>query len=230
MDERRWEDVDSYLESQLLDEDAVLDDVTRTSREAGLPAIAVSPLQGKFLNLLAGLIGARHVLEVGTLGGYSAIWLGRALPPPPLGRLVTLELNPVHAEVAQANIAKAGLAETVEVRVGPALESLPKVAAEFGDGAFDLTFIDADKQNNASYFKAALKLTRPGGVIVVDNVVRGGAVADAASTDGSVVGTRKLLDEMAREPGIMATALQTVGAKGYDGFAIAIVEGRAGPS
>jgi len=225
MDERRWNDVDNYLGSQLLEDDPVLNRATETSQQAGLPAIAVSPLQGKFLYLLARLIGARQVLEIGTLGGYSAIWLGRALPAAPVGRLVTLEVNPMHADVAQVNIADAGLAEVVEVRVGAALETLPKLATEFGEGVFDFTFIDADKQNNAEYFSSALKLTRPGGVIVVDNVVRQGHVVDESSDDSSVVGTRKLFAAMAQEKTMTATAIQTVGLKGYDGFAIAIVEG-----
>jgi predicted O-methyltransferase YrrM len=225
MDERRWNDVDNYLGSQLLEDDPVLNRATEASQQAGLPAIAVSPLQGKFLYVLARLIGARQVLEIGTLGGYSAIWLGRALPAAPVGRLVTLEVNPMHADVAQVNIADAGLAEVVEVRVGAALETLPKLATEFGEGAFDFTFIDADKQNNAEYFSWALKLTRPGGVIVVDNVVRQGHVVDERSEDSSVVGTRKLFAEMAQEKTMTATAIQTVGLKGYDGFAIAIVEG-----
>jgi len=225
MDERRWTDVDNYLGSQLLEDDPVLNRVTETSQQSGLPAIAVSPLQGKFLNLLARLIGARQVLEIGTLGGYSAIWLGRALPAAPVGRLVTLEVNPMHADVAQVNIADAGLAEVVEIRVGAALEALPKLATEFGEGTFDFTFIDADKQNNAEYFSWALKLTRPGGVVVVDNVVRQGHVVDERSDDSSVVGTRKLFAEMAQEKSMTATAIQTVGLKGYDGFAIAIVEG-----
>ena len=217
--------MDNYLGSQLLEDDPVLNRATETSQQAGLPAIAVSPLQGKFLYLLARLIGARQVLEIGTLGGYSAIWLGRALPAAPVGRLVTLEVNPMHADVAQVNIADAGLAEVVEVRVGAALETLPKLATEFGEGVFDFTFIDADKQNNAEYFSSALKLTRPGGVIVVDNVVRQGHVVDESSDDSSVVGTRKLFAAMAQEKTMTATAIQTVGLKGYDGFAIAIVEG-----
>src|SRR5579863_6237330 len=224
MDERRWNDVDNYLGSQLLEDDPVLNRATETSQQSGLPAIAVSPLQGKFLYVLARLIGARQVLERGTLGGYSAIWLGRAVPAAPVGRLVTLEVNPMHADVAQVNIADAGLAEVVEIRVGAALETLPKLAAEFGEGAFDFTFIDADKQNNADYFSWALKLTRPGGVIVVDNVVRQGHVVDERSEDSSIVGTRKLFAEMAQEKTMTATAIQTVGLKGYDGFAIAIVE------
>jgi predicted O-methyltransferase YrrM len=225
MDERRWIDVDNYLGSQLLEDDPVLNRATEASQQSGLPAIAVSPLQGKFLYVLARLIGARQVLEIGTLGGYSAIWLGRALPVAPVGRLVTLEVNPMHADVAQVNIADAGLAEVVEIRVGPALETLPKLATELGEGAFDFTFIDADKQNNAEYFSWALKLTRPGGVIVVDNVVRQGHVADERSEDSAVVGTRRLFAEMAQEKTMTATAIQTVGLKGYDGFAIAIVEG-----
>jgi predicted O-methyltransferase YrrM len=225
MDERRWHEVDSYLGSQLLEDDPVLDRVTETSQQAGLPPIAVSPLQGKFLYMLARLIGARRVLEVGTLGGYSAIWLGRALPPAPAGRLVSLEVNPMHAEIAQVNIADAGLAETVEVRVGVALESLPKLAAEFGEGAFDFSFIDADKHNNAAYFSWALQLTRPGGIIVVDNVVREGHVVDEKSDDPAILGTRRLFSDMALQRGMTATAIQTVGLKGYDGFAIAIVEG-----
>jgi predicted O-methyltransferase YrrM len=224
MDERRWSEVDNYIGSQLLEDDPVLNRVTETSQQAGLPPIAVSPLQGKFLYLLARLLGARQVLEIGTLGGYSAIWLGRALPSAPVGRLVSLEVNPMHADVAQVNIADAGLAETVEVRVGSALDSLPKLAKELGEGAFDFTFIDADKQNNAAYFSWAMKLTRPGGVIVVDNVVRQGHVVDERSDDPSVVGTRKLFAEMAQEKRMTATALQTVGLKGYDGFTISIVE------
>jgi predicted O-methyltransferase YrrM len=169
-------------------------------------------------------MGARQVLEIGTLGGYSAIWLGRALPPAPVGRLVSLEVNPMHADVALVNIADAGLAETVEVRVGAALDSLPKLAQALGEGAFDFTFIDADKQNNAAYFSWAMKLTRPGGVIVVDNVVRQGHVVDDRSDDQSVLGTRKLFAEMAQDKRMTATALQTVGVKGYDGFTISIVE------
>jgi predicted O-methyltransferase YrrM len=224
MDERLWHDVDAYLGAQLLGDDAVLDRVTETSQQSGLPAIAVSPLQGKFLYLLARLVGARRILEVGALGGYSAIWMGRALPPAPVGKLVTLEVNPMHADVAQVNIADAGLAEVVEVRLGAALDSLPTLATEFGEGAFDFTFIDANKQNNAAYFSWAMRLTRPGGVIVVDNVVRQGHVVDAKSEEPSVVGTRKLFDAMAQDKRMTATAIQTVGLKGYDGFTISIVE------
>lgn len=230
MDDRHWDEVDSYLGLHLLEDDAVLDDALEASRKAGLPEIAVSPLQGKFLYILARLIGARNVLEIGTLGGYSAIWLGRALPPAPAGRLVSLELNPRHADVARANLARAGLAETVEVLVGPALETLSKLRAEVGDSKFDLAFIDADKPNNPAYFAAALQLVRPGGVIVVDNVVRQGSVADAKSDDPAVVGTRRLFEDIAGVKEAVATAIQTVGMKGHDGFAIALVEGRQGPS
>jgi predicted O-methyltransferase YrrM len=230
MDNALWEQVDSYLAGQLVGDDDVLTATLRASADAGLPAISVSPLQGKFLHVLARLMGARRVLEIGSLGGYSAIWIGRALPPPPDGRLISLEVDHHHAAVARANISNAGLSGTVEVIVGPALESLPRVARDLGPASFDLTFIDADKANNAAYYRWALQLTRPGGAIIVDNVVRDGKVADAESSDPSVVGTRELFETMARAPEedlprAAATALQTVGAKGYDGFAISIVEG-----
>jgi predicted O-methyltransferase YrrM len=232
MDNTRWDKVDHYLEGLLVGDDDVLTGTLRASADAGLPAISVSPLQGKLLHILARLIGARRVLEIGSLGGYSAIWLGRALPPPPEGRLVSLEVNHHHAAVARANISNAGLSGTVEVMTGPALESLPRVEREFGPASFDLTFIDADKPNNAAYYRWALQLTRPGGAIIVDNVVRDGNVADAESTDPSVVGTRQLFETMLRTadeelPTAPATAIQTVGAKGYDGFAISVVEGNA---
>ena len=235
MDKARWEEVDDYLEGLLVGEDDVLTCTLRASSEAGLPAISVSPLQGKFLHLLARLMGARRVLEIGSLGGYSAIWLGRALPPPPEGKLVSLEVNHHHAAVARANIANAGLSGTVDVVIGPALESLPRLARELGPASFDLTFIDADKPNNPAYYRWALQLTRPGGVIIVDNVVRDGRVADAESSDPSVVGTRELFESMAHAPGpdvpaATVTALQTVGLKGYDGFAIAVVEGTPRPA
>ncbi len=178
----------------------------------------MSPNQGKLLHLIARLRGARRILEIGTLGGYSTIWLARALPAD--GRLVTLEYAAKHAEVARANLARAGLADRVDVRVGPALDTLPTL-----EGPFDLVFIDADKPNNPGYFRHALRLTRPGSVIIVDNVVRGGRVADAASTDPAVVGTRALADLLAAEPTVDATMIQTVGAKGYDGFAFALVTG-----
>jgi len=223
MSEQLWDQVDRYLEEVLLDEDEVLKGALDASRHAGLPAINVSAVQGKFLQLLAQLMGARRILEVGSLGGYSAIWLGRALPPG--GSLVSLELSPRHAEVAQANIARAGLSGSVQVRVGPALETLPQLAVEVGGPHFDLTFIDADKPNNAAYFAWALRLTRPGGVIIVDNVIRQGGVVDETSQDPGVVGARALFDAMAAAPNVVASAIQTVGAKGYDGFAIALVAG-----
>jgi predicted O-methyltransferase YrrM len=171
-------------------------------------------------------MGARRVLEIGSLGGYSAIWLGRALPPG--GKLVTLELNSCHADVARDNIARAGLSPVAEVIVGPALETLPRLAADVGNAHFDLTFIDADKPNNAGYFEWALRLTRPGGAIVVDNVVRGGAVVDETSVGPEVLGVRGLFEAMAGGTAVVASALQTVGAKGYDGFAIAVVGSRSG--
>ena len=217
-----WNAVDQVFNNALIGEDPVLEAALAASRAAGLPAIAVAPNQGKMLQLMARMVGAARILEVGTLGGYSAIWLARALPPG--GRLVTLEIDPKHAEVARANLAAAGLTELAEVRVGPAVETLPVLAAEGGD-PFDLVFIDADKPSNAAYFSWALKLSRPGSLIVVDNVARGGAVADAASQDASVQGVRRLLDLIAAEPRVSATAVQTVGDKGYDGFLMALVVG-----
>ncbi|HUB70027.1 MAG TPA: O-methyltransferase [Acidimicrobiales bacterium] len=221
MDNQLWEKVDDYLETALDGRDDVLSEVLFSSREAGLPAIQVSAMQGKFLHVLARLIGARRVLEIGALGGYSAIWLGRALPPE--GKLVSLEVDARHAEVARANIDRAGLSALAEVRVGPALAALPGLVEEFGEGSFDLSFIDADKRNNPAYFRWALRLTRPGGAIVVDNVVRQGRVADPAQSGPDEAGTRQLFAEMASEPSVTAAALQTVGSKGYDGFAIAFV-------
>ncbi|MFJ9856236.1 O-methyltransferase [Streptomyces albogriseolus] len=219
---RTWNAVDDWFTGRLLDDDPdeALAAALRDSDAAGLPPIAVSPLQGKLLQLLARLTGARRVLEIGTLGGYSTIWLGRALPAD--GRLVTLEYDPRHAEVAVRNIARAGLAERVEVRVGPALESLPKLADE-QPPPFDLVFIDADKANNPHYVEWALRLTAAGSLIVLDNVVRGGRVADPENTDPDVVGTRAALDLFGSHPRLDATAVQTVGAKGYDGFALARV-------
>jgi predicted O-methyltransferase YrrM len=221
MSDKTWDNVDSYLEGALGVQDDVLRATVDASDKAGLPAIAVSPLQGKFLFVLARLMNARRVLEVGTLGGYSAICLGRALPPG--GKLISLELDPHHAEVARANLDRAGLSGTVEVRVGPALQTLPALAVEVGDASFDIAFIDADKGNNAAYFAWALRLCRPGGAIVVDNVVRNGLIADESSSDPNVAGVRRLFEAIATEPSVVATALQTVGAKGYDGFAIALV-------
>jgi predicted O-methyltransferase YrrM len=190
------------------------------SATAGLPAINVAPNQGKLLHLLARMAGARAILEVGTLGGYSTIWLARALPPG--GRLVTLEAEPHHAEVAAINLDRAGVADVVEVVVGKAVDTLPRLA-EDGRGPFDFVFIDADKPGNPDYFAWAVRLARPGAVIVVDNVVRGGAVADAGSDDPAVVGTRRLFEVVAAEPRVRATAVQTVGSKGHDGFLLALV-------
>ena len=220
-DNQLWERVDSYLGEVLGDGDEVLGSVLESSREAGLPGIQVSPMLGKFLHLLARLMGAKRVLEIGSLGGYSAIWLGRALPAG--GKLVSLELEPRHAELARANIDRARLSDVVEVRLGAALETLPALAEELGPGSFDLSFIDADKPNNPAYFQWALHLTRPGGAVVVDNVVRQGRVADQAANEPAVQGTRQLFEVMGAQAGVVAAALQTVGTKGHDGFAIALV-------
>jgi predicted O-methyltransferase YrrM len=222
MAEATWTEVDVYFETGLRKGDpalqAALDHVLSASAAAGLPAIHVSPLQGKFLKLLAELMGARRILEVGTLGGYSTLWLASALPTD--GRLVSLELSPHHADVARDNISRAGYGARVEVRAGPAIETLPGLLTEFGR-TFDLAFIDADKPSNADYFKAALRLVRPGGAILVDNVVRKGEVADPVSEDPNVAGVRRLVDLIAAEPRASATVLQTVGEKGYDGFLMA---------
>jgi predicted O-methyltransferase YrrM len=218
MDQDRWTAVDSYLGHALAPHDDVLDAALRACHDAGLPDIAVSANQGKLLQLLARMIGARRVLEIGTLGGYSAIWLARALPAD--GRLVTIEADPAHADVARANLDRAGLADRVEIRVGRALDVLPTLDAST---PFDLAFIDADKANNAHYVRWALELGRPGGVIVVDNVVRRGHVVDADSDDPSVRGTREAIELLRDEPRLDATALQTVGVKGYDGLAVALI-------
>ncbi|MFI9173002.1 O-methyltransferase [Streptomyces lincolnensis] len=219
-DSRLWDDVDDYFTTQLAPQDDVLDAAVRDSEGAGLPSIAITAPQGKLLQLLAQIQGARNILELGTLGGYSTIWLARALPAD--GRLVSLEYDPRHAEVATRNIARAGLEQVVEVRVGPALESLPKLADE-NPAPFDLVFIDADKGNNPHYVEWALKLTREGSLIVVDNVVRGGRVADATSTAPDVRGTRTAIELIGGHPRLSGTAIQTVGGKGYDGFALARV-------
>jgi predicted O-methyltransferase YrrM len=220
MPQTLWTAVDDYIVASLSPSDPALDQALADSQAAGLPAINVAPNQGKLLQLMARMIGARRILEVGTLGGYSTIWLARALPKD--GQLISLEYNAAHAEVARANLARAGLSDITEVRVGPALDSLPVLAAE-GQEPFDLVFIDADKQNNPGYFTWALKLTRPGGVIIVDNVVRGGAVVEADSRDPNVLGIRRMYELIAAEPRVSATAVQTVGSKGHDGFAIALV-------
>ena len=212
-----WSAVDRFVVDTLSDSDPVLDAAQRAADTAGLPAISVSAAQGKFLHLMARICGARRILEIGTLAGYSTIWLGRALPPG--GQLITLEYDPRHADVARANIARAGLADRVEVRVGRALEALPGLVV---DEPFDLIFIDADKPSTADYFRWALKLSRPGTVIVVDNVVRDGRLVDA-NGDGDVQGMRRFLEAAANEARVEGTVLQTVGVKGYDGFALLLV-------
>ncbi|HYB77823.1 MAG TPA: O-methyltransferase [Thermoplasmata archaeon] len=230
MTEPSWEHVDAYFESHLLLPDPVLDACLRASAEAHLPSIQVSPSQGKLLHLLARAIGARRILEIGTLGGYSTIWLARALPEG--GRLISLELDPKHAEVARTNVARAGLDARVEIRVGRAIDSLPKLAAQ-GAGPFDLVFVDADKPSTRAYFEWARRLSRPGALIVVDNVVRKGELANAASTDANVRGMREFVESLASDKGVSATGIQTVGTKGYDGFLLAWVEegvGQAGAS
>lgn len=215
-----WKTVDDHLEALLVPSDPVLVAALRKSAAAGLPPIQVSPMQGRFLHVLARSIGARRVLEVGTLGAYSTIWLARALPPG--GHLVTLESNPRHVEVARHNLERAGLLSLVEIRAGPALESLPRLREE-GAGLFDLAFIDADKPNTAEYFEWAVRLSRPGGVIVVDNVVRKGELADETSRDPNVQGMHRFLRQLAADPRVVGSVVQTVGAKGYDGFAFVLV-------
>ena len=227
MNQEQWTAVDRYITEMLISPDAALEAAVEASEAAGLPRIAVAPNQGKLLQLLARTRGARRVLEIGTLGGYSTIWLARALPPG--GRLITLEIDPKHAEVARGNLARAGLASVVDVRLGRALETLPRLAAERA-GPFDLTFIDADKANIPAYFEWALKLAAPGGLIVVDNVIRDGLVIDDASTDPNVQGVRRLNELLRAEPRVSATTIQTVGARGYDGFTLAVVVGTAGSS
>ncbi len=218
--QEQWTAVDRYFHTLFVPSESVLDSVLEAGKEAGLPAIQVAPNQAKLLWILARMLDAKKILEIGTLGGYSSIWLARAMPAG--GRLITLEADPRHAAVARENIAHAGLSDDIEVRTGRALDLLPGIVAE-GIGPFDLVFIDADKRNNPAYFSWALKLTRRGSLIFVDNVVRNGAVADPKSADPSVVGTRRFLELAAAEPRVSAVAIQTVGEKGYDGLAIALV-------
>jgi predicted O-methyltransferase YrrM len=220
MSQSQWTAVDAYFAQQLVEHDPALQAALEMSAEAGLPPINVTPNQGKLLHLLARLQGARRILEIGTLGGYSTIWLARALPDD--GHLVSLEAVAKHAQLAEANIARAGLAGIVEIRLGPALETLPKLAEE-ARGPFDLTFIDADKERIPEYFRWALEMSHPGSVVIVDNVVRQGAVADEAAADPDVKGVRRFIEMLAAEPRVTATAVQTVGSKGWDGFAIALV-------
>ncbi len=220
MADELWTQVDEYFSERLLPRDPSLESALEMSVAAGLPAISVSPSQGKLLQILAQLVGARSILEIGTLGGYSTIWLARGLQAG--GHLVTLEIDPKHADVARSNISRAGLRDVVEVRTGNALETLSQLSAE-RRGPFDLVFIDADKQNIPTYFEWALKLSRPGTLIVVDNVVRDGAVIDAASDDPSVQGVRRFVELLGAEKRASGTVLQTVGIKGYDGLAIVLV-------
>jgi len=218
MSQKTWTAVDDYFSGMLLQPDTALDAATDASEAAGLPDIAVAPNQGKLLYLLARMQGAKRILEIGTLGGYSTIWLARALPPG--GKLVTLEYDPKHADVARENVARAGFAGVVEVRTGRALDLLPSLS-----GSFDFFFIDANKDGYPDYFRWVLKLSRPGNVMVFDNVVRNGKVIDAKTTDALVQGVRRLNEAIAAEPRVSATAIQTVGVKGYDGFLIALVTG-----
>jgi predicted O-methyltransferase YrrM len=215
-----WTAVDNYFGGLLAPSDEKLNAALDANRAADLPTIDVSPLQGKFLHVLVHMTQARRVLEIGLLGGYSTIWMARALPEG--GRIVSLEFSPRHAEVARANLLNAGLLDRVEIHVGPALDTLPALAM-LGAAPFDLIFIDADKPNNPQYLEWALKLAHPGTVIVVDNVARHGNISDAASMEPDIQGTRLCLEKMAAEPRLSAVALQTVGVKGLDGFAMAVV-------
>lgn len=222
MTQELWERVENYFVDKLTLADPALEAALTDTNQAGMPAIQVSPPLGKLLNLLAHTVGARKILEIGTLGGYSTIWMARALPPG--GKLVSLEIDAKHAEVARANVARAGLENAVEIRIGAALDSLHTLIEQKA-GPFDLIFIDADKANIPHYFESSLRLSRPGSLIVVDNVVRNGAVADLVSSDESVKGVQRLFDKLVAENRVIATAIQTVGSKGYDGVAIAWVAG-----
>ncbi|MEO8734990.1 MAG: O-methyltransferase [Edaphobacter sp.] len=217
-----WKAVDRYIADQLIPSDPVLDETLAANAAAGLPAIDVAPNQGKLLYLLARITGAQRILEIGTLGGYSTTWLARALPEE--GRLITLEADAKHAEVARKNIARAGFDQVVTLRLGAALDTLPQLVEE-GKGPFDFIFIDADKPNIPRYLEWALKLSRKGTLIVVDNVIREGEVADASNDDPRVQGARRLFEMLAAEPRLESTALQTVGSKGHDGFVMAVVAG-----
>ena len=220
MTQETWTSVDNYINGLFVPSDDALDAALKASSEAGLPNIQVAPNQGKLISILAQSIGARKILEVGTLGGYSTIWLARALPAD--GKLISLEIDPKHAEVARANVARAGLADKVDIRLGKAIDNLPKIVAE-GLGPFDLVFIDADKPSNTEYFEWALKMTHKGSLIITDNVIRNGGVADPNSTDDSVRGVRRFNARIAPEKRVTTTEIQTVGSKGYDGLAISLV-------
>jgi len=221
MDKELWTSVDNYLSDTLVHPDQALNDAVQANARASLPSIDVTPNQGKLLHLLARIQGATRILEIGTLGGYSTIWLARALPPN--GKLITLELDPAHATVAAANIQRAGLSSLVDLRVGPALDSLARLHAE-KVAPFDLIFLDADKPNNPVYLEWAIRLSRPGTIIIGDNVIRDGEILDPNNTDPRVTGTRIFLEKLGAHSRLDATALQTVGSKGYDGFAIALVK------
>jgi predicted O-methyltransferase YrrM len=220
MDKELWTAVDHYFVEKLIPPDPIWELVSSANAAAGLPHIDVAPNLGKLLHLIARIQRAQRILEIGTLGGYSAIWLARALPPD--GRLITLEAEAKHADVARGNIARAGVSSLVDVRLGPALDSLQKLWQESSQ-PFDLIFIDADKENNPAYLEWSLRLSRPGTLIICDNVVRDGAVIDANSSNAAVQGTRRFFEMLAADPRLDATALQTVGVKGYDGFAMALV-------
>jgi predicted O-methyltransferase YrrM len=217
-----WEAVENYLDKTLIPPDSALDAALADATAANLPAIQVASVHGKLLHLLARIMGARNILEIGTLGGYSTIWMARALPDG--GRIVTLEADPKHADVAQKNFTRAGVADKVELRLGKALDTLPKVAAD-GRGPFDMFFIDANKSNMPEYFEWSLKLARKGSVIIADNVVREGAVLDAKSKDADIQGIRRFLEMVGKEKRVSGTALQTVSTKNYDGFALVLVTG-----
>jgi len=222
MTKKVWEAVDRYFDKMLIPHDSTLDDALAAAAAAKLPAIQVSSVQGKFLHLLARILGARNILEIGTLGGYSTIWMARALPEG--GRIITLEADPKHAEVASKNFARAGVEGKVELRLGKALDTLPKIASD-GRGPFDLFFIDANKSNMPEYFEWSLKLARTGSVIIADNVVREGAVLNAKSKDADIQGIRRFLEMVGKEKRVSGTALQTVSTKNYDGFALVLVTG-----
>lgn len=223
MNQEQWTAVDQYINQLVVKSDAALEAAIESSNKAELPRIAVAPNQGKLLHILARLVNARNILEIGTLGGYSTIWLARALPKG--GKLISLEINPKHAEVARANVARAGFKKSVEVRLGKALDSLKKLDAKKRK-AFDLIFIDADKASIPDYFKWSIKLSRPGSLIIVDNVVRKGAVIETNSEDPDVQGVRRLNEILAKEKRVTATTIQTVGSKGYDGLTIILVNRR----
>jgi predicted O-methyltransferase YrrM len=220
MTQKVWEAVDKYFDNMLIAPDSALEAALKAAKAAKLPAIQVSSVEGKLLHLLARILGARKILEIGTLGGYSTIWMARALPDG--GRIITLEADPKHAEVARKNFTRAGVESKVELRLGKALDTLPQVAAE-GLGPFDLVFIDANKSNMPEYFAWSLKLARVGSIIIADNVVREGAVLDAKSKDPDIQGIRRFLEMVGKENRVSGTALQTVSRKNYDGFALVMV-------